>query len=777
MQNQNNVLDIVAKFEVALKITNNKCFYKYRDKKDKLLILCGEDLPNSMGIYYNFKVEKEEFQPNKPNDKKRDCNIYRVLAFCRNFQNGHTVSNSEFETIEYLSHSGLFDGISERIAKEIYSMYGDKSIELIEKDINILNPIGKEKENKIKGIGVKTFEIIKSSYEENISNVEKMQLFKELLPIGFSPKQIERIYAHFKRECNTIIKENTYKLCNIKRIDLCLIDALAKKHNISKDNYNRYLKIARTTINNYMYKGSYNVDNGSTCCDYEDFIYNYHQILSKDFPEISLYEIRKKVDEFCEKEVLKRVQRIDGDDVIYTMSTYKAEHNVCNEVIRLLRRNELSISNFDQLLEETLEEMFLEDNVKIVLDENQKLAIKNALENPIFIITGGPGTGKTTILKIIAKINKKIHKNEQCIFLAPTGRAARRMYESSGFDARTVHKYFGIGEITNEEVEDELDIDDQNNNFSNGDDFDNKLFIIDESSFIDICLANKILSRIGSSRVIFVGDIDQLPSIGPGTFLRDLIESSKVKYTKLDTIHRQANDSKNIIDNAKKIKKGKKNLTYGDDFILKEANTEEEIENTIVDIFCKESQKYGVNNVKVITPTNKEICGVLSLNKKIQSLLPYNEENIIYGNDGEYFRVKDLVMQLKNEDDVANGDIGVVTHIDKTTKSMTCQFALDTEEPISKDYVGKEDVEKLKLAYASTIHKSQGSEYPIVICHISQFNKSMLQRNLIYTAITRASKRVYLVGDKASIDYAIDNNKIVNRKTGLALMLREANLY
>ena len=421
-------------------------------------------------------------------------------------------------------------------------------------------------------------------------------------------------------------------------------------------------------------------------------------------------------------------------------------------------KNPDGIENYtDALLEKSQRQ-----HTQIEYSDVQKQAIKQSLLSKILVITGGPGTGKTTTILGIISLLKQF--NLEILLAAPTGRAAKRMSETCGFEAKTIHRMLGYKPPNGYEHDGDNPI--------GGD-----VLIIDECSMIDIVLMNSLLKAVPDEmKVIFVGDVDQLPSVGPGNVLSDIIASNAVHVVKLDTIFRQAQSS-DIIKNAHLINKGKfPSLNNGkkSDFFFIEQEDNTLIPQTIVELCMTRLPKhYGINpihDIQVLCPMSRSENGAANLNTVLQAALNPNTASLKRG--GTEYRLGDKVMQIKNDYDknVFNGDIGIIKSIDMDSRVVCVDFdGRDVEYDIS-------ELDELVLSYAITIHKSQGSEYPVVIMPFTMQFFVMLQRNLLYTGITRAKKVIILVGSKKAVGCAVRNADVIKRNTGLAKRLMEMNM-
>lgn len=694
------------------------CQYKTLDTNER--ITCkGFNLPCVKGISYDLKVK----EVNDPQYGKQ----YNIESYEEH------IEETKEGIIAYLS-CGIIKGIGLKTAESIYKMFGDASLTILDKE--------PEKFLQVKGISAKKLVKIKKSYVENRA---ARKIAEILIPNRFTMKMVNSIFNCYKGESLNIIRSNPYQLCEISGITFELVDVMARNNHFQTDHIERIKAASHQVIRNEMLKGN-------VCAELHMFARSLIQLLNTPLVNennacgyivqmIKNKEIRyrKYVNEQMEKE-----------EYIYLPNAYETEKRISDTLVELLKAEKTSVKNLDALINK------YSDGVEF--DSEQKNAIRIALEQPVFIITGGPGTGKTTILKEVDAINAEIHKDEMLTFLSPTGRAARRITESTGKPAHTIHSYLslGIAQDSLTEFDTKIEL------------LDNELIIVDESSFIDIWTADKLIGSIGNSRLGFVGDIDQLPSVGPGAILRDLLESGRVPFVRLETIHRQEDDALNICSNAYNIKKGIAKLDSGSDFIKIKTRNLQEIEDQIIKIYRDEVMINGIDNVKCLCPVKKGPAGVFSLNQRLQNIMnPLNGRREFSGRREMNFRVKDPIMQLVNKEYVANGDTGTVTYI--SDEEIECSFMDGHKEVYDKD-----NIDEIMLAYATTVHKSQGSEYDVVITSMANEHKGMRKRNLLYTAVTRGIKRVYLLGTDESISYAIQNNSTDQRNTMLKQLIQSA---
>lgn len=405
----------------------------------------------------------------------------------------------------------------------------------------------------------------------------------------------------------------------------------------------------------------------------------------------------------------------------------------------------------------------MEAKEHIKLAEKQRKGIEMVFQNSISIITGGPGSGKTTLLRFIVMIQEKLNMDSMILLAAPTGRARQRMYEATGYPALTIHKSIGLTGAEGEGA------------WNAGEMLCDDLIIIDECSMVDMHLFTSLMMKIKTgSRIVFVGDKDQLESVGPGNVFKELIDSRVIPVTVLDQCFRQENPT--ILENAIKINCGKQNLVYDNSFSFVAAHDDEEAAKKIMKLFDMEWKLQGknVNAVQVLTPLREDTkVSANALNLKIKDRInPYQRGQQEIKNGNKIFRIQDKVMQTKNEDEISNGDIGIVRKIGKMSgkKYMEVDFG---EERVMRYQEGESW--NLVHAYAITAHKGQGSEYPVVIIPIlSCFRRHTLKRNLYYTAITRAKRKVILVGSKQAFSQAIRAGRSKKRNTLLSYRLKKA---
>jgi exodeoxyribonuclease V alpha subunit len=671
-----------------------------------------------------------------------------------------TTAPSTLKGIENYLASGLIPHVGKKTAKKIVERFGLDSLDIIQ-----YNP---ERLKEIPGIGDKKLEKISKAYEEHR---ELRDIMVYLQQYDISINNGIKIYKKYGKETIKVIGENPYKLSeDIHGIGFITADNIAKKMGISEDSPFRIEAGLKFSMIN-------SAGEGHCYLPKEELIKKSEKILKVD---------REAIEEAIQNLALRKNFYLvtEGEEtLIYYMPYHIAENNVARKII------DLSMVEFDQLdvnIDEEVEK--IEAREDITFGKKQVLAIKESLDNGVVIITGGPGTGKTTTINAIISIYEDL--DMKVVLAAPTGRAAKRMTETTGRESQTIHRLL---EFSFMESEDEM-------SFNKDDEspIDADVIIIDEASMIDILLMNSLLKAINpGTRLILVGDVDQLPSVGAGNVLRDLIESGCIRVVRLDEIFRQAEESM-IIVNAHRINKGDYPILNekDKDFFFMDTGSTQETLATILDLVQDRLPKYygvdSLRDIQVLSPMRRGEVGINSLNKHLQEVLNPKDDNWQEKQVGdEIFRIGDKVMQVKNNyklkwnllkdgeevdtgEGVFNGDLGFITDINNEESIVTVLF--DDEKEVEYEF---SELDEIKLSYATTVHKSQGSEFPVVLMPIHWGPPMLLTRNLIYTAITRAKKLVVLVGDRKYLSMMINNNKIAKRYSSLDKKIKDflTNFY
>jgi exodeoxyribonuclease V alpha subunit len=629
--------------------------------------------------------------------------------------------NTEEGVITYLS-SNLFPGVGKVAATKIYQEFGKDSLNLIEEDPSILD--------KVPGLSFKQKETIKINLQEHNTN---KRLILSLLDLGITMRTSLKLIQIFGNQVYEIISENPYQLIDsVEGFGFKRADKIARDLGIEEDSEIRLQALFYFLLKELIYS------TGNTYLRYEELAERIRKEVNNDETVLEKYQfILKKL--IVDKKII-----FDEEKNIYLYNHYFSENLLAEKVIEILNHQIQNGYNKNEI-DASLEKNAQENN--ITYTQKQKEAIKEALLEPFIIITGGPGTGKSTIIKAIIDIYVDLSKNEnikeKTALLAPTGRAAKRLMEITKFEAQTIHKYLGY---------------EGSGIFKNGPEakIDSKMVIIDEFSMVDIQLAARLLASLEEGcRIVLVGDEDQLPSVEPGQVLSDLIACKEIKTIKLDQIHRQSTDS-TIISLAHNVNQGlvTKNILekqHDRNFIrMQDKDIIPNILKTVEQAI--EGGMDLVRDIQILVPTYKGQLGINAINQRMQEQFNPNKEGIKHL--GRVFKVNDKVIQLVNRSQkkVMNGDIGYVFSLNMengefNSLSVLFDFGL-------VDYQ-KDELEDLNHAYAISIHKSQGSEFDLVIMPFSFKYYIMLKRKLIYTAITRAKKYLIMVGSIEAFSHGI----------------------
>ena len=653
--------------------------------------------------------------------------------------------------------SGNVKGVGPATATKIIEKFGEETIHVLK-----FEP---QKLSQIRGISKDKAIDISESF---IENWEIWQIVGFLEKFGIGAESAKKVYNLLGINAIAEIEANPYILIDISRgVDFKQIDGMAMELGIERQNQKR----VKSGIKYALIKITYN----GHCCTLKTNLIEYvKQLLGVDETIIEDGLINLKVND----EII--IEDREGDEWVYLYSFYRAENQIAQRIIKLDKsRNIKKVDNIEKELK------LIEQKTDINLSEKQKEAIRYINENNVTIITGGPGTGKTTIIKSIIEIYKK--KKYKIVLCAPTGRAAKRITDTTGEEASTLHRLLEIGKVDEESLF-------KKDSEYQGAPIDGDIIIVDEVSMVDMFVMSYLLDCIyKGTKVVLVGDIDQLPSVGPGSVLQDLIDSEKIATVHLDKIFRQAAKSK-IIVNAHRVNNGKSFIDKEDeekdskqDFFLIKENNQENILNQVLSLCNGRLKKFGdydfFESIQVLSPTKKGILGTKELNKELQKELnPHREGENEKNSMGAIFRIGDRVMQIKNNYDmpwekrlndsieigngVFNGETGTITNINEKEKNIRVKF--DDEKVCWYEY---NELEQLEHSYCITIHKAQGSEFDVVIMIIPQAAPMLLTRNLLYTGITRAKKLLIVIGNNNVIEYMIKNVDSKKRNTGLKYKL------
>ena len=650
--------------------------------------------------------------------------------------------------LKYLS-SGLIKGVGLQTAKAIVDKFGNESLEVIEHFPSRLE--------KLPGIGCIRSKMIHDSFMEKRSIQD---IFIGMQELGFTVNQATKIFKLYGENCVQKIKENPYRLiADIDYIGFKTADKIAQNVGFDHDSPFRIKAGIRHALNEAA-------ADGNTCLPIDELIrFSCENILGVDIipVEVQLEEM------IVSGEIIQK--RFDNDDYVFlSYLHYQEMHSA------VMLNDIMNSASILPLFDAESEISQLERRLEIELADKQRKAVLSAVHEGVFVITGGPGTGKTTILRFIIELMNSIDLKLE--LAAPTGSAAKRITDTTGHEARTIHRLleyggFGSDEFTKDET-DPIDAD---------------VIIIDEMSMVDISLFHSLLKAVKpGTRLILVGDFDQLPPVGPGNVLRDIILSDSVPVIRLTDIYRQAGRSM-IVVNAHRINNGMKPVVNANesDFVFISRTGIEDALNTVVEM-CKEFSLSGTEgDFQVLAPMKANLLGVNNLNSVLQAAINPPENGKLeqkYGNT--VFRVGDRVMQIKNnyrmewkrirygkpdEDGagVFNGDIGTIMGIDHISKKISILF---DDERLAQ--YSQADLEEIELAYAVSVHKSQGCEFSTVIIPLVYGPPMLMNRNILYTAITRARDHVYIIGSAKCVENMVYNNQSVKRYSALKSFLKTA---
>lgn len=662
------------------------------------------------------------------------------------------------DSLERYLSNGTIKGIGPATAKKIVATFGEDTINVFK-----FEP---EKLTQIKGI---TKEKAIEMAQCFVENWELWQIVGFLDNFGISPANAKTIYKKLGPQTIDEIESNPYILIDlVKGVDFAKLDKYALENGFEVNNYKRIKCGIKYSLVKITYNGH--------CCTLEANLIKYVKELLKvedDDIEHCLIDLNVKEEIVIEKR--------EDENWVYSKEIYDAEANIASKLILLdSAQNIKRIAGFDSELEK------IEKAGNINLSAKQKEAIQSINSNNVVIITGGPGTGKTTIIKNVIDIYKSHGK--KVVLCAPTGRAAKRMTEMTGEEAKTLHRLLEIGKI---EKDNEFTI----MNYEVAP-IDADVIIVDEASMVDIYLMNYLLNGIyQGTKLILVGDTDQLPSVGPGSVLKDIINSERIKTIFLDEIFRQAAQSK-IIVNSHRVNDGEYFLDkeeqegLKDDFFYIKEKSQDIMLDQIISLCKGRLKNFGdydfFENIQILSPTKKGLLGTKELNKRLQEELNPSSDEKNEKKVGEViFREGDRVMQVKNNYDIYwekgntlsltyesgtgifNGELGKIVKIDFLNKQIKILFDDEKEA-----WYALSDMDQIEHAYAITVHKAQGSEFDVVIMVVTQSSAMLLTRNLLYTGLTRAKKLLILIGNDNVVKFMIQNADTKIRNTGLEYKLK-----
>ena len=631
--------------------------------------------------------------------------------------------------VAYLS-SGLIRGIGKKLAERIYNTFGDDTLNVLDNDPDRIR--------EVPGISGKRCELIHDAYLETRS---ARRIITLLSPLDVSASQSIRLQKALGIRAEELLKEHPYEVFEKGLLPFETADRLAERQGISRSAPERVAAGLLHTLEQAE-------QSGHLCLHKERFIQKAVELLHT-------HELTRMVVAKQAFEMLQAGRLVLYRDHVYRPIMAKAENGVAQCVREMLQRKNLP---FMGDLDDEIDQQ--EKELGFTLAEEQRQAVKTALASPICIISGGPGTGKTSIQRVFLNIYRKLFPEAKIVCCAPTGRAARKLEESTGLPASTVHKALNLlaGESDDLGFPEQLDAD---------------LVLVDEVSMLDMMVTWHLFNALPPMcRLVLVGDADQLPSVGPGAVLSELIRCGQIPLVMLDKVFRQSEGSL-IAENARHIRHGETELQFDGDFQFWSSANIEQSAQWLERLYLQEVGRYGVDNVALLTPFRaKTETGVRAMNERLRTLVnPPGTDKTELTVGQRVFRRGDKVMQTKNREEVSNGDIGYIRKIEQDTDGFLVEVDFHGGRIVS--YEDSESLSHLDLAYATTIHKSQGGQYDSVLLSIQNLHGRMLKRPLVYTGLTRAKRRAIVVGDWPAVIRAIQTVDTERRNTLLAARITQ----
>lgn len=663
------------------------------------------------------------------------------------------IGDSKKAILDFLS-KGPIRGVGPKTAEKIYAAFGPDTYKVLDKDPQRLYTV--------KGISETKASQIIQSWNENMATRDVMQL---LLPLGVSVRTCMRLVKAFSYMTKEIILTNPWQLTECSGgLTFAQAEFIAQHEQLPMDSSSRVVNAMLAVLKENELCGHLGMGVAQFQTELRKKLLTidagkYSPELVKQYRENVLVEMSNQWNIQLRNKSVIQLTRLAGVPYIYRTYTFKAEFESACKLMKLMAGVKAPFAKeVDRLMERQKKDS------KFPLAKMQEKAVRSSALYGVLVITGGPGTGKTTTVNEICRLCD-YQKLSICL-LAPTGKAAKRMMESTGRPARTVDSQL--------ELVPDVDLD-------NGVTIDEDVTIVDEASMLDIFKLRSLLNAIKvGHRLILVGDIDQLPSVGPGAVLRDIIDSGNIPCIALDTVYRQKSGDdagQRIIMNAHRINAGDVNLETGSGFSIEEVRGDEKIAERLTECYLEEVRKYGIDNVVCLLPTNKtKFVGVHDMNVRLQEVVnppSANKSFITFGKG--VFRQGDIIMNTRNDSDreVVNGEVGHIIQTDVDSDKV--RSVVNDFDGREVEFKGTEAIQQLTLAYAMTVHKSQGSEYASVIIGMSDsIGKVMEKRNLLYTGVTRAKKQVKIVGSLSAVRQSIQTVDSLYRQTCLSFMIRVA---
>lgn len=638
----------------------------------------------------------------------------------------------------YLS-SSMIKGIGPVTAHRIVERFGKRTLYVLDHT--------PEKLLDISGISETKLEEILNGYQKSTA-LRKLMIY--LAPFGVTANKLEKIQEHFGESAYHMIREDPFRLCEVKGFGFLTVDPIAMKaKDFRPDNPLR----VKAAIAHVLQKAE---EEGHLFLTSEEIVEQAGDLLNHNKKNPRISKVSDSAIKNAGNDMIRKDKTLVGNGGgIYNKSGFDAEVGAAGELIRLMFQ-EREKRDIWQMLRQIVKEE------GITLDKRQEQAVFQAFEYPVSIITGGPGTGKTTLIRIILRLQEMLNPDAMILLCAPTGRARRRMYEKTGYPAMTIQKVVGMTGVDGEEEWNQMEK------------LPDDLIIADEFGMCDMYLAYKFFYCIRQgATLVMIGDQDQLGSVGPGNVFKEMIESQIIPVTVLDACFRQ-DEGSTIVENARRINQNRTSLRYDNDFQFRAASDPEDAARIIQKIYETYWREHGkrTEDIMVLSPFRKETAaGSDALNDRLREVVnPKRRGRTEIKNGKKLFRVGDIVMQTKNVDEVSNGDLGEVLGIYKKDGKMVMEVDFGDDRIVK---FPDDDYWPLTHGYAMSVHKSQGNECPVVIIPVLGCFRRMLQRNILYTGITRATKQVILVGSKQAIARAIRNNRMAKRNTNFALRLRQ----